>query len=152
MRLNDEMQVNYFWPAQDESRLRASAHREWRRRDRQHPFRLAGSACRRPVSHSASKAAAYSLTQSLRAELPGTLVIGVMPGFVDTEMVANIQAPKLAPTDVGAAIIKALREGTEDVYPGSAADIAAGLRHDPRRWRNNSRRCWRGGKHTLARR
>lgn len=83
-------------------------------------------------SYFASKAAAFSLTQSLRAELPGTLVIGVMPGFVDTDMVANVQAPKLAPAEVGAAVVKALREGTEDVYPGSAAEIAAGLRHDPK--------------------
>jgi NAD(P)-dependent dehydrogenase (short-subunit alcohol dehydrogenase family) len=37
-------------------------------------------------SYSPSKAAAYSLTQGVRAELANqkTLVIGVMPGFVDT--------------------------------------------------------------------
>jgi NAD(P)-dependent dehydrogenase (short-subunit alcohol dehydrogenase family) len=85
-------------------------------------------------SYSASKAAAYSLTQSIRAELAGqgTLVIGVMPGFVDTDMVRTVSAPKITPREVAQRVIEALGEGIEDVYPGRAADIAEALRQDPK--------------------
>jgi NAD(P)-dependent dehydrogenase (short-subunit alcohol dehydrogenase family) len=85
-------------------------------------------------SYSASKAAAYSMTQGLRAELAaqGTLVVGVMPGFVDTDMTKGLAQPKLSPAAVADSIIEALRNGTEDVYPGEAAEIAAALQRDPK--------------------
>jgi NAD(P)-dependent dehydrogenase (short-subunit alcohol dehydrogenase family) len=85
-------------------------------------------------SYSASKAAALSLTQAVRGELAGqgTLVIGVLPGFVDTDMVRGLDVEKLAPSAVAASIIQALRDDTEDVYPGSAADVAAALLRDPK--------------------
>jgi NAD(P)-dependent dehydrogenase (short-subunit alcohol dehydrogenase family) len=85
-------------------------------------------------SYSASKAAALSLTQAVRGELArqGTLVIGVMPGFVDTDMVRGLDAEKLHPSAVAASILQALRDETEDVYPGSAADVAAALLRDPK--------------------
>lgn len=85
-------------------------------------------------SYSASKAAAYSLTQGIRAELAaqGTLVIGVMPGFVDTDMAARVTQPKITPGEVAGAILEALRTGIEDVYPGPAAEIAAGLLRNPK--------------------
>jgi NAD(P)-dependent dehydrogenase (short-subunit alcohol dehydrogenase family) len=85
-------------------------------------------------SYAASKAAAFSLTQSVRAELAGqgTLVIGVMPAFVDTDMARRIASPKLAPAAIGASIVEALHTGTEDVYPGPAAVIASSLLADPK--------------------
>ena len=83
-------------------------------------------------SYSASKAAAFSLTQGIRGELASqrTLVIGVMPAFVDTAMASRITLPKLPPEAVADAILTALRDGVEDVYPGLAADIAAQLQKD----------------------
>jgi NAD(P)-dependent dehydrogenase (short-subunit alcohol dehydrogenase family) len=85
-------------------------------------------------SYSASKAAGFSLTQSLRAELAaqGTLVIGVMPAFVDTDMAKRVTTPKLPPEAIAASILDALRTGTEDVYPGPAAAIASSLLEDPK--------------------
>jgi len=85
-------------------------------------------------SYAASKAAAVSLTQSIRAELnaQGTLVIGVMPGFVDTDMARRVTSPKLHPDAIGASIVEALRNGIEDVYPGPAAAIASSLLEDPK--------------------
>lgn len=85
-------------------------------------------------SYSASKAAAYSLTQSLRAELAsqGTLVVGVMPGFVDTDMASRVPFPKLSPQALAASVIDALAQGSEDVYPGEAAQVAELLRQDPK--------------------
>jgi NAD(P)-dependent dehydrogenase (short-subunit alcohol dehydrogenase family) len=71
----------------------------------------------------ASKAALFSATQGVRAELArqGTLVIGVMPGAVDTDMTRGLSIPKMSPREVGQAIVAALRAGTEDVYPGEMA-------------------------------
>lgn len=83
-------------------------------------------------SYSATKAAAYSLTQALRAELPETLVIGVMPAFVDTDMARQISLPKLSAEEVANQILAALESGIEDVYPGQAAEIADNLRRDPK--------------------
>jgi len=84
-------------------------------------------------SYSASKAAALSMTQGVRAELAaqGTHVLGVMPGFVDTDMAARVTAPKIPPSEVVQATIGALAAGDEEIYPGEqAAGIAAGLAHD----------------------
>ena len=86
-------------------------------------------------SYAASKAAAYSLTQGVRGELgaQGTLVVGVIPGFVDTAMVAHVPVPnKLAPSAVAESVALALRCGTEDVYPGDAIEVAHGLQRDPK--------------------
>jgi NAD(P)-dependent dehydrogenase (short-subunit alcohol dehydrogenase family) len=85
-------------------------------------------------SYSASKAAAFSLTQSLRAELAnqGTLVVGVMPAFVDTDMASRVTTPKMSPQAIAESIVDALHHGTEDVYPGPASAIATGLLEDPK--------------------
>jgi len=86
-------------------------------------------------SYAASKAAAHSLTMSLRGELAaqGTRVVAVMPPLVDTDMARQVPVPKLSPGAVAAAVIDALRTGAEDVYPGDAAAIASELARDPKR-------------------
>jgi NAD(P)-dependent dehydrogenase (short-subunit alcohol dehydrogenase family) len=85
-------------------------------------------------SYSASKAAAYLLTQAIRGELAaqGTLVVGVMPGYVNTDMVRGLDVPKLDASEVALSIVRAIRSDFEDVYPGSAAHVAAALLQDPK--------------------
>ncbi len=81
-------------------------------------------------SYSASKAATFSLTQGVRAQLAGqgTLVVGVMPGAVDTEMSAHLPQPKLPPMEVAEAALAAVRQGIESIYVGEMAQgVAAGL-------------------------
>ncbi len=81
----------------------------------------------------ASKAAAFSMTQGVRAELAKqrTLVVGVMPGAVDTDMARDYKGPKDPPIDVANAALDAVEAGTEDVYPGGMAQgVAAGLKAD----------------------
>jgi len=72
---------------------------------------------------SASKAAALSISQCLRAEMrpAGIRVINVFPGPIDDEWNQNLPPPKLAPAALASAIVKALKEGIEDVYPGDVA-------------------------------
>jgi len=82
---------------------------------------------------SASKAAAHSLAQCLRAEMrpAGIRVINVFPGPIDDEWNQHTPPPKLAPATLANAIVKALRDGIEDVYPGDVAQEWL------ERWRDN---------------
>lgn len=82
---------------------------------------------------SASKAAAYSLSQCLRAEMreAGIRVINVFPGPMDDEWNQHILPPKVSPQELARAIVKALQDGVEDVYPGAVA------REWLERWREN---------------
>lgn len=68
-------------------------------------------------AYSASKSAAWNLTNALRKELKekGTLVVGVHAGLIDTDMAAAVDAPKVSPEQVAAAILAAVREGREEV-------------------------------------
>jgi NAD(P)-dependent dehydrogenase (short-subunit alcohol dehydrogenase family)/uncharacterized OB-fold protein len=72
---------------------------------------------------SASKAAAHSLAQCLRAEMrpAGIRVLNVFPGPIDEVWNQQMPQPKLKPQAVASAIVKALRDGVEDVYPGDIA-------------------------------
>src|SRR3981081_3600694 len=72
---------------------------------------------------SASKAAAYSLSQCLRAEMQpfGIRVINLFPGPVDDEWNRLAPPPKIGADALAREIIKALQLGQEDVYPGDAA-------------------------------
>ena len=86
-------------------------------------------------TYSASKAAALSLSQCLRAEMrpAGVRVIHVFPGPIDDASNHNMPAPKLAPSAVAGAIVKALQEGIEDVYPGEIAqEWLERWRHNPK--------------------
>jgi NAD(P)-dependent dehydrogenase (short-subunit alcohol dehydrogenase family)/uncharacterized OB-fold protein len=82
---------------------------------------------------SASKAAAYSLAQCLRAEMrpAGIRVINVFPGPIDDEWNQHVPPPKLGSGALANAIVKALRDGVEDVYPGDVAQEWL------ERWRDN---------------
>ena len=69
--------------------------------------------------YNASKAAAWSLTQSLRANLASRNieVYGVFPGAVDTDMLAGVEMPKTSPTDIADAVLRGLTESREDIFP-----------------------------------
>lgn len=72
---------------------------------------------------SASKAAALSLSQCLRAEMrtAAIRVINVFPGPIDDDWNQALPPPKLAPAALARAMVDALREGVEDIYPGEMA-------------------------------
>lgn len=70
-------------------------------------------------TYNASKAAAWSMTQSLRAGLAGKSieVYGVFPGAVDTDMLAGVEMPKTSPADIASAVIAGIESGNEDIFP-----------------------------------
>lgn len=71
------------------------------------------------ATYNASKAAAWSMTQSLRADFAkrGIAVHGVFPGAVDTDMLAGVDMPKTSPADVAAAVVAGIEAGQEDIFP-----------------------------------
>jgi NAD(P)-dependent dehydrogenase (short-subunit alcohol dehydrogenase family) len=70
-------------------------------------------------AYSASKAAAFSLTQSLRLLLAerGVTVHAVLTGPVDTDMTRGLDIPKAAPESVARAIFDGVESGQEDIFP-----------------------------------
>ncbi len=74
-------------------------------------------------TYSASKAAAFSLSQCLRAEMrpAGVRVINLFPGPVDDEWNQALPPPKITAETMARAVVGALKDGVEDVYPGDVA-------------------------------
>lgn len=69
--------------------------------------------------YSASKAAALSVTQALRAQLRarGVAVHAAFPGPIDTDMVRALELPKASPESVARAILDGVEAGQEDIAP-----------------------------------
>jgi NAD(P)-dependent dehydrogenase (short-subunit alcohol dehydrogenase family) len=88
------------------------------------------------AGYSASKAAAHSMTQALRAELKprGIRVLGAYPGGIDTDMLKGVDADKAAPAVVARRIVAALAADDSIVFPDDAsAGAGAVYRTDPLR-------------------
>lgn len=86
----------------------------------------------RPVlaAYGATKAAVWSLTDSLRQELQpeGVHVVGLYLGFSDTPMTSGVDAPKSDPADVVAAAYDGLEEGALEVLADEyTRDVRAAL-------------------------
>lgn len=80
--------------------------------------------------YSASKAAVWSATNSLRLELAprGILVTGVHMGYVDTAMAAHTDDPKMTPADLVAAVFDGVeKDEFEIVADALSAQVKAGL-------------------------
>ncbi len=84
-------------------------------------------------AYSISKAAAFSLSQALRALLAGrgVRVHAVLAGPVDTEMSRGFAVPKAAPASVARAIFDGVEQGEEDIFPDPMSQSLA--------------ESWRGG-------
>ena len=78
-------------------------------------------------AYSVSKAAALSLTQSLRALLAGrgVKVHAVMPGPIDTDMVRDLPIPKTAPESVARGILDGVENGDEEIFPDPMSEMFA---------------------------
>jgi NAD(P)-dependent dehydrogenase (short-subunit alcohol dehydrogenase family) len=68
-------------------------------------------------SLSATKAAAWSMTNGLRMELrgQGTLVVGVHSGFIDTRLATGVDGPKHRPEHIADLVLDAVEAGREEV-------------------------------------
>jgi NAD(P)-dependent dehydrogenase (short-subunit alcohol dehydrogenase family) len=78
-------------------------------------------------AYSISKAAAFSLTQSLRALLAGdgVSVHAVLTGPVDTDMSRGLQVPKPSAASVARAILDGVENDEEDIFPDPMSSAMA---------------------------
>src|SRR3989440_1443083 len=78
-------------------------------------------------AYSISKAAALSLSQSLRALLAGqgVRVHAVLAGPVDTDMSRGFDVPKASPESVARAIFDGVEKGEEDIFPDPMSESMA---------------------------
>jgi NAD(P)-dependent dehydrogenase (short-subunit alcohol dehydrogenase family) len=78
-------------------------------------------------AYSISKAAAFSLTQSLRALLAGqgVSVHAVLTGPVDTDMTRGFDIPKSSPESVARGIFDGVENGEEDIFPDPMSESMA---------------------------
>lgn len=78
-------------------------------------------------AYSISKAAAFSLSQSLRALLAGrgVSVHAVLAGPVDTDMSRGFEIPKASPESVAQAIFDGVEKGEDDIFPDRMSESMA---------------------------
>src|SRR5712692_2683925 len=82
-------------------------------------------------AYAISKAAAFNLTQSLRALLAGrgVKVHAVLTGPTDTDMTRGFEIPKVSPESVARAMFDGVENGEEDIFPDPiSASIAESWR------------------------
>jgi NAD(P)-dependent dehydrogenase (short-subunit alcohol dehydrogenase family) len=95
-------------------------------------------------TYSASKAAAWALTNWLRTSLreQGTQVVGVHAGLIDTDMSRELTRPKLKPADVVRQVLDAVEAGRDEVFAdeltrrvkaGLSDEVGIYLNYDPQR-------------------
>jgi NAD(P)-dependent dehydrogenase (short-subunit alcohol dehydrogenase family) len=84
-------------------------------------------------AYAISKAAAFNMTQSLRALLAGrgVSVHAVLTGPVDTDMTRGFDIPKSSPESVARAIFDGVENGEEEIFPDPMSESMA--------------ESWRGG-------
>lgn len=78
-------------------------------------------------AYSISKAAAFSLSQSMRVLLArqGVSVHAVLAGAVDTDMSRGLDMPKASPESVARAIFDGVDKGEEEIFPDPMAESMA---------------------------
>src|SRR5262249_50952041 len=78
-------------------------------------------------AYSMSKAAAFNMTQSLRALLAGqgVTVHAVVLGPIDTDMNRGFEIPKAAPEAAARGIFDGLERGEEEIFPDAASQSIA---------------------------
>jgi NAD(P)-dependent dehydrogenase (short-subunit alcohol dehydrogenase family) len=98
-----------------------------RRSDRQRHLDRAFAAVPVLPAYSISKAAAFSLTQSLRALLAGlgVSVHAVMPGAIDTDMIRDFPIPKTPPESVARGIFDGMENDEEEIFPDPGSELMA---------------------------
>jgi NAD(P)-dependent dehydrogenase (short-subunit alcohol dehydrogenase family) len=78
-------------------------------------------------AYSISKAAAFSLTQSLRVLVAtqGVRVHAVLTGLVDTDMTRGLDIPKASPEFVARGIFDGVENGHEEIFPDPMSESLA---------------------------
>ena len=88
----------------------------------------------RTGAYSASKSAAWALSNALRAELKpqGTQLLSVHAGYIDTDMARDASGPKTSPQEIVAKTIAALEAGESQLLADNVTlNVHRGLTAEP---------------------
>ncbi len=79
--------------------------------------------------YSASKAAAHSITQALRAGLKAKRieVLAALPALVDTDLVKHLPLPKTSPEETAKGIVSGIVRGDEEIFPDARSQQMGAL-------------------------
>ena len=79
--------------------------------------------------YSASKAAAYSITQALRPALKAKHIdlLAVLPGPIDTDMVRDLQMPKTSAAETARGVLAGIAGDEEEIFPDPMAQQMGAL-------------------------
>ncbi len=98
-------------------------------------------------AYAISKAAAFNLTQSLRALLTGrgVRVHAVLTGPTDTDMTRGLDIPKASSESVARAIFEGVEQGEEDIFPDPlSASLSESWRNGPAKAFEHEYAAWVG--------
>jgi NAD(P)-dependent dehydrogenase (short-subunit alcohol dehydrogenase family) len=97
------------------------------------------------ATYCASKHAALAVTDALRIQLKaqGTQVVAVHAGYIDTDMAAGVDSPKVSAQQVAARTLDGLREGRNSVHADQRSEeIWQKVRTDPEGLHARVQQAW----------
>jgi NAD(P)-dependent dehydrogenase (short-subunit alcohol dehydrogenase family) len=100
------------------------------------------------ATYSASKHAALAVSDAARIQLhaQGTQVVGVYAGFIDTDMAAEVNRPKVPPGQVVERALEGVRRRLDHVYADDRAErVWLATRHQPEQLAADLRKDWEMG-------
>jgi len=105
------------------------------------------------ATYCASKYAALALTDGVRIELKaqGTQVVAIHAGFIDTDMAAVVDSPKVSPQQVAERTLAGIREGRDHVHADERTEqIWQAVKTDPAAVHAQMQQQWDAGSNAFA--
>lgn len=102
----------------------------------------------RNATYAASKHAALALTDAVRFQLKaqGTQVVSVFSGYIDTDMAAGIDLPKVSPRQVAEQTLAAIRDGRDQAFADDLTEETdKAVRTNPEGMRAKIQQMWDDG-------
>lgn len=100
------------------------------------------------ATYGVTKHAALALTNALRFQLKasGTQVLGLFAGYIDTDMAADVDLPKVSPRHVAERILAGIREGRDEAFADTRTEeTSQAVRTDPDGVRARMQQMWDSG-------
>ncbi len=100
------------------------------------------------ATYAASKHAALALTDAVRFPLKsaGTQVVAVFAGYIDTDMAAGVDLPKVSPQQVAERTLAAIRDGADQAYADdNTIETSRMLRENLSGYRARVQQMWDDG-------
>lgn len=102
----------------------------------------------RNATYAASKHAALALTDAVRFQLKaqGTQVVSVFSGYIDTDMAAGVELPKVSARQVAEQTLAAIRDGRDQAFADELTEeTGKAIRTDPEGFRARIQQMWDDG-------